>query len=190
MALMGTSVAVNAGADLSMSANSDNGRKAFIQADSALRLSVLIARIMLFPGAGRLDDFLTATTGDVEIEVNAEEFDLPLMRWEQQDNDFRQRRLKAGVRNSGLSMCAESGLPLIIFRQKEPANLSNSQVAANSAVSLDYAESELTGASLNQTTCRDQFAGRSPSSPRTVGCPSAKLWPPAERSRSSTARPT
>jgi hypothetical protein len=160
MTLMGISVAVNTGAELSMSANSDNGRKAFIQADSALRLSVLIARILLFPSAGRLSDFLTATAGDLEIEVNAEEFDLALMRWEQQDYDFRQRYLKAGARSSGISMGSESGLPLIVFKQKDPANSSNSRVVATSAVSLDYAESELTGTSLSQTTYRDQSAGR------------------------------
>ncbi|MDR1487050.1 MAG: hypothetical protein LBT62_03505 [Deltaproteobacteria bacterium] len=147
MAMMAFGVAMNTKTELSISSNSDLGRRAFLQADSALKMSVLISRILLFPSSGKLDDFLP-DGGDFEIEANVDDFDVALMRWNQEGNSYKSRYLKAGARTEGISLASGTGSPLITFKAKNPANPSQSRVVATSAVSLDYAESDWSGASL------------------------------------------
>jgi hypothetical protein len=163
MSMMAMAVATNTKTELSVSSNTDNGRKAFIQADSALRMSVLLARIMLFPSSGNLDDFLPSAGGDLSVEVNQDEFDLALLRWNMDVNKTRNRYLKAGGRSAGISLLGgggDTGTPLIIFRKKDPSDSSISRVVAASAVSLDYAENTLVGTSLGQTSYAQQSSGK------------------------------
>jgi hypothetical protein len=159
MTLVAIAVATNTAGELSVSSNTDNGRKAFIQADSALRISVIIARILLFPSTGDLSSFLTGG-GDLEIEANADDFDLALLRWNLENTRYGDRYLIAGARTSGIDVGGSTRRPLITFRQKSPIDPAKKRVVATSAVSLDFAESSLAGSSLGQVTYRDQGAGK------------------------------
>ncbi|MDR1656334.1 MAG: pilus assembly PilX N-terminal domain-containing protein [Deltaproteobacteria bacterium] len=161
MTLVSITVATNTAGELSISSNTDNGRKAFIEADSALRMSVVIARLMLFPSTGDIDSFIN-TSGDVEIEVNRDDFDLALLRWNMESNRYDNRYLRAGGRTTGITLDGgDTGMPLIIFRRKHPTEPTVKRVVATSAVSLNYDESELiTGASIGQGTYRDQSTSK------------------------------
>ncbi|MDR0356415.1 MAG: hypothetical protein LBJ64_11895 [Deltaproteobacteria bacterium] len=161
MSLMAFSVAFTTATELKVSSNADSGRRAFIQADSALQLSVLISRIMLFPSSGSLSAFLPDDDEDIIIEVNEDDFDLALLRWDYSENDYRKRYLKAGAKTSGIPLGpgAGRGAPLMTFRKKN-ASGGQGPVLATSALSLDYAESAYVGSSLSQTTYREQNTGR------------------------------
>ena len=159
MTLVAIGVATNTAGELSVSSNTDNGRRAFIQADSALRISVIVARILLFPSTGDLDSFITDDS-DMVIEANSDEFDLALLRWNLETAKYSDRYLVAGARSSGIDLDGDIVRPLITFKRMDPADSARSRVVATSAVSLDYGEISLAGGSLAQSTYRDQGSGR------------------------------
>jgi hypothetical protein len=161
MAMMVIAVSVNTTSELSISSNTNYGRQAFIQADSALRMSVMISRIMLFPGYEDLSNFLPSSSSDLEIEVNSDDFDIALMRWNADLNSNENRYLRAGGRTTGITMDGGStGTPLIIFKKKHSSDATKSVVVATSAVTLDYSEESLTGVSLEATSYADSSTGK------------------------------
>ena len=161
MTLVVIGVTTNTATELSVSSNTDNSRKAFIQADSALRISVMVARILLFPSTGNLDSFL-ADDSDIKIEANSEEFDLALLRWNMENAKFGQRYLIAGSKSTGyVDPDHVVYKPLITFTRKTGSGSSSqSRVVATSAVSLDFSENTLVGGSLSQTSYRDTGTGK------------------------------
>jgi hypothetical protein len=161
MAMMAIAVSVNTTSELSISSNTDSGRQAFIQADSALRMSVMIARIMLFPGYEELSHFLPASGSDLEIEVNEDDFDIAMMRWKTDINTYTNRYLRAGGKTTGITLeGGSSGTPLIVFRKKHPTIPNKTVIVATSSVTLDYSETALTGTSLEATSYSDSSTGR------------------------------
>jgi hypothetical protein len=147
MTMISIVVATSTKTELSVSSNTDNGRKAFIQADSALKISVLIARVLLFPSTGQLDQLLSPGS-DLIIEANPDEFDLALMRWNYESTNYADRYLVAGARSTGIPLSGDSKRPLITFKRKHPTNPAQTRVVATSAVSLDFSESSMAGGSL------------------------------------------
>jgi hypothetical protein len=149
MTLVAIGVATNTAGELSVSSNTDSGRRAFIQADSALRIRVGIARILLFPSSGDLDSYLNLGS-DLEIEVEPEDFDLARLRQKLDESgySYTNRYLVAGARSSGIAVGGDTVHPLITFKRKDPANPSG-RVVATSAVSLDYGDTMLVGGSYS-----------------------------------------
>ncbi|MDR2442885.1 MAG: hypothetical protein LBE31_05120 [Deltaproteobacteria bacterium] len=162
MTLVAITVATTTTSELSISSNTDSGRKAFIQADSAARMSVAISRILLFPYYGPIEDFLD-DSGTIAVDVNKADFNLALMRWslDEDVNRSQDRYLRAGGRTTGISLTGgDVATPLITFRRKDPSDSSKTRVVATSAVTLDFSEEDLTGTSFEQGSYNSQATGK------------------------------
>lgn len=157
MTMVAIGVAMNTTGELSVSSNTDNGRKAFIQADSALKISLLISRILLFH-PGHWESFIK-TDAQTIIKVDEDDFDLALLRWNMEDTSYTERYIAAGGKSTGITHGGTSYKPVITFERKSASDPTRTRVVATSAVSLDYSESSLIGISSGQPTYGSDSTG-------------------------------
>ncbi len=156
MSIMGMAIIMNTKTELSISRNSYMGREAFTRADTAVRVSIFVARLYMHPElgdpasvfSGNSDDPLEVTITDDGFNLADELFNIA-ETW-----DFRKRYIAAASRTD----TGGDNKPHLIFRQHTSDGPS---IVGTAALSIDHGETIRTGGSLGMSDRYDTSGGSS-----------------------------